>query len=262
MVALFIGVAAMNTAMVAATTALTLIAADVGGTSASGLPNAAGVLGAAIGALTAGTVMARHGRRFALVATYTLAVCGALLALTGAAWSLLIAALAGMIMLGIGNGAAQLSRYVAAEAYPLERKGFALSTIVWGGTVGAVAGPALIAPAARLAHWLGLPELAGPVMIAAVVVAIAALASATLPSVPGTATARRPSFTMIGTALRRREVFTPLAAMVGAQVAMVAVMTMTPLQLHTHGHGLQVVGYVLSAHMIGMFALAPLSGRI
>src|SRR5436190_3515942 len=50
--------------------------------------------------------------------------------------------------------------------------------------------------------------------------------------------------------------------MVGAQVAMVAVMTMTPLQLHTHGHGLQVVGYVLSAHMIGMFALAPLSGRI
>ena len=50
--------------------------------------------------------------------------------------------------------------------------------------------------------------------------------------------------------------------MVAAQLAMVAVMTMTPLQLQDHGHGLDVVGWVLSAHLFGMFALAPLSGRI
>jgi MFS family permease len=43
---------------------------------------------------------------------------------------------------------------------------------------------------------------------------------------------------------------------------MVSVMTMTPLQLAHHGQGLGVIGWVLSAHMIGMFALAPLSGRI
>ena len=54
----------------------------------------------------------------------------------------------------------------------------------------------------------------------------------------------------------------PLVAMVGAQLAMVAVMTMTPVQLHRHGQGLDVVGWVLSAHLIGMFALAPLSGWI
>lgn len=63
-------------------------------------------------------------------------------------------------------------------------------------------------------------------------------------------------------ALRRPVVLTPLVAMVGAQLAMVAVMTMTPLQLDHHGHGLDVVGWTLGAHMIGMFALAPLSGRI
>ena len=50
--------------------------------------------------------------------------------------------------------------------------------------------------------------------------------------------------------------------MVAAQLTMVAVMTMTPLQLQDHGHGLDVVGWVLSAHLFGMFALAPLSGRI
>jgi MFS family permease len=50
--------------------------------------------------------------------------------------------------------------------------------------------------------------------------------------------------------------------MAAAHVAMVAVMLMTPVQLEHHGHGLGVVGMILSAHMIGMFALAPLSGRI
>jgi MFS family permease len=48
--------------------------------------------------------------------------------------------------------------------------------------------------------------------------------------------------------------------MVCAQLTMVAVMTMTPL--HIEGHGLDILGVVLSAHMIGMFALAPLSGRL
>ncbi len=37
---------------------------------------------------------------------------------------------------------------------------------------------------------------------------------------------------------------------------------MTPLQLEHGGHGLTELGWVLGAHMVGMFALAPLSGRI
>jgi MFS family permease len=63
-------------------------------------------------------------------------------------------------------------------------------------------------------------------------------------------------------ALRRPAVVTPLVSMVCAQLTMVAVMTMTPLELEAHQHGLEVVGLVLSVHMIGMFALAPLSGRL
>jgi MFS family permease len=42
----------------------------------------------------------------------------------------------------------------------------------------------------------------------------------------------------------------------------VSMMLMTPVQVHQHGHGLGVIGMILSAHMIGMFALAPLSGKI
>jgi MFS family permease len=37
---------------------------------------------------------------------------------------------------------------------------------------------------------------------------------------------------------------------------------MTPLYMEHHGHGLGAVGAVLSAHLLGMFALAPLSGHL
>jgi len=43
---------------------------------------------------------------------------------------------------------------------------------------------------------------------------------------------------------------------------MVLIMTMTPLHLSDHGHGLGTVGLVLSAHTFGMFALSPITGRL
>ena len=163
----------------------------------------------------------------------------------------------GMFLLGLGNGAAQLSRYLAAELVPAHRKGFALSLIVWAGTVGAIVGPTLIAPGAGLATALGLPALAGPVLVAVVMTGLALLASTGLrrtPRATGPAhVVRRVAATPV--------VLAPLVSMVCAQLTMVAVMTMTPLHLGAP-HGLEVLGLVLSAHMIGMFALAPLSGRL
>lgn len=67
---------------------------------------------------------------------------------------------------------------------------------------------------------------------------------------------------MAWVAFRRPAVRLSIVAMMAAHVAMVSIMLMTPVQLHSHGHGLGIVGMVLSAHMIGMFALAPLSGKI
>lgn len=256
--ALFTGVAAMNTAMAGASTAATLIASDALGSGWSGLPGAAGVLGTALGTLSAGTLIARRGSRVVLVGMYGCAVAGALVAFAAAVHAVLVVLLLGMLLLGLGNGAAQLSRYLAAELYPAGRRGFALSLIVWAGTVGAVVGPALIAPGAGLAGWLGFPSLAGPVLVAAVVTAFAAAASSVTRRVEVTPVTTRFSVD----ALRRPAVLTPLVSMVCAQLTMVAVMTMTPLQLHANGHGLTAVGLVLSAHMVGMFALAPLSGRI
>jgi len=260
--ALFSGVAAMNTAMVGASTAGTLIASASAGPAWSGVPGAFGVVGTALGTLGAGALVARRGSRPVLLGLYGAAVAGASIAFGAAAGSVLALLLPGMLLLGLGNGAAQMSRYVAAELYPLSRRGFALSVIVWAGTVGAIAGPALMTPGAHVASLAGLPSLAGPVLVSVVTTVLALVATARLPRVPPPPPRPWLSGVMVAAALRRPEIVAPLAAMVGAQVAMVSVMTMTPLQLDHHGQGLAVIGWILSAHMIGMFALAPLSGRI
>lgn len=258
--ALFASVALMNIAMSGASTAATLIAAELGGARASGLPNAAGIIGTAVGALSIGSLMGRVGRRRALMITYGVATGGAIIATLGAVAGMLEAMMVGMALLGLGNGGAQLSRYVAAELYPAARKGTALSAIVWSGTVGAIVGPALIAPAADGASRAGLPSLAGPVGVAAVVTGLAIVATAALPNALSATTPKRRAVDR--SALRRPAVRLSIVAMAAAHVTMVSIMLMTPVQLHQHGHGLEIVGMVLSAHMIGMFALAPLSGRI
>lgn len=144
---------------------------------------------------------------------YAGAVPGGLIAFAGVLAGSVAALVAGMLLIGMGNSGAQLSRYAAADLVPKQRKGFPLSTMVWAGTVGAVAGPALIAPAAAWAEAASLPALSGP-LVAGVIVVL---------------------------------------------VAVVAVMTMTPVQLQQHGQGLDIVGWVLSAHLIGLCALAPLA---
>jgi MFS family permease len=62
--------------------------------------------------------------------------------------------------------------------------------------------------------------------------------------------------------LLRPAVLASIVALIVGQFVMVLIMTMTPLHMTQHGHGLGAVGAVLSAHTLGMFALSPLSGRL
>ena len=62
--------------------------------------------------------------------------------------------------------------------------------------------------------------------------------------------------------LRQPNVAVAMVALVTGQVVMVLIMTMTPLHMTSHGHGLTAVGLVISAHTFGMFALSPISGRL
>ncbi len=262
--ALFSAVALMNAAMIGASATSTLIAAEAVGAGWSGAPNAAGVLGTAAGAATLGILMARRGRRAGLLVGYTIASLGAGLAVVAVLSSSLPLLLAAMLLFGVGNGGAQLSRYAAADLYPPERRGFALGSLVWAGTVGAVVGPNLLSPAATAASAFDIPRFAGVFLLAVLAAVGAGVTIAVMPRNPSPS----PLQTDGGVATPFRDLLTSpnvkvaLTAMLTSQLVMVAVMTMTPVHIDHEGHGLDTVGLVLSAHTLGMFALSPISGRL
>lgn len=271
---LFAGVGVSATGYIALVTAGTLAAADMGGAEWSGAPSTATVVGTAVGAGALSALSARRGRRTALTTGFLLGMAGAGLAAVGVAFGVLALLLAGMLLVGCANAAVQLARYVGGDLYLPPQRARTIGIVVWGATIGAVLGPNLVAPAAEVARSLGLVPLVGAFLLATVIFGAAWLTSLLLRPDPGSLVERlrseadgatTPSSTDgagVRDVLLRPAVSTALVALTAAQVVMVMIMTMTPIHIRDHGGGLEVIGFVLSAHILGMFALAPLSGRL
>ncbi len=265
------GVALGSTGHIAAATVATIAAQDLAGSSAwAGIPGAAVVLGAAVGAPTLSALMIRTGRRTGLAAGYAVGVVGALAAVVALVARSFPLLLVGTVLLGFANSANNLSRYAAADLVPPKRRASALGLVVWGATVGAVVGPNLVAAAGTAAEAIGLPRLAGAYLVPSVFVAVAGFLSFVLlrpdPYELADASARHVEADGRGdpflALVRRPTVAIALIALVAVQVTMVLVMTMTPLHMTSHGHDLAAVGFVISVHTFGMYALSPISGRL
>ena len=261
-----------STGYIAAVTAGTLAAAEIAGSAApGGLPTTTSTLGTAAAASVLSFLMLRVGRRPGMLIGILGGSLGGAVALAGVLTSSLPLLLAGSALAGFANGAGQLGRYVAADLVPADRRARTIATVVWGTTIGAVSGPNLVAPAGAVAESLGLPPLAGTYLLTLGFVSLAGLiafiflrpepyeladASALVPHPEGTV----PS--SLAGLMRRPTVLVALVTLAAGQVVMVLIMTMTPLHLIDHGHGLETVGFVLSAHTFGMFALSPITGRL
>lgn len=268
---LILGVALGSTGHIAAVTVATVVASDIGGSrSLAGAPAAAVVFGAALGTTLLAWLMARRGRRIGLAAGYGVGVVGALAAVAAIVMRDLALLLVGSALIGFANGSNQLSRYTAADLFPPNRRASSIGVVVWAATVGAVVGPNLVEPSGTVAEALGLPRFAGPYLVPVVLVALAGIASFALlrpdpyelaHDAPRIGDEDRPA-ARLADLLRRPAVAAAVVALVAGQFVMVLIMTMTPLHMTDGGHGLAAVGVVISAHTFGMFALAPLSGRL
>jgi MFS family permease len=131
-----------------------------------------------------------------------------------------------------------------------------MATVLVATTFGAVAGPNLLVPADALGRGLGLPGLGGAYVVAALCFAIAAGLLLRLPTRPPAVEPDPRGAVPGGTAVRG------LAVLALANLVMVGVMTMAPVHLHHLGAGLGAIGLVVSLHVAGMFAPAPLSGYL
>ena len=167
--ALFTGVAVSTTGFLASNTVNGLIAEDLTGTTTwSGLPAAASVLGTAAGATALAAVVRRSGPRTGLTIGYAVATVATLAASVAISSRGFVAFVVSMFVFGLGFGSNRLARYVAADLYPPEQRATMIGWIVWAATIGAVAGPALLAPSRDAADTVGINGLIGPYLVCAI----------------------------------------------------------------------------------------------
>ncbi|MEV4743423.1 MFS transporter [Streptomyces sp. NPDC049555] len=248
-----------------------------GSASLAGIATTLITLGAALAAVPLAALSRARGRRAGLGTGWLLAAAGSLVVLAAARLGWYPPALAGMLLIGAASAANLQSRYAATDlAEPGARAG-ALSVVVWATTVGSVLGPNLSGPGEHTARLLHLPPPAGTFVfsVAAFVAGWAVVHTRLRPDpllmLPAPApapadTPGAPRFTArMGSALRHVRsspaALTGLGALVLGHAVMVAVMTMTPVHLAHHGASLSVIGFTISVHIAGMYALSPLVGK-
>ncbi|HSI93735.1 MAG TPA: MFS transporter [Jiangellaceae bacterium] len=234
-----------------------------GNTQAAGLPLGVLVAGSGLGAVAISWWTRHVGRRAALAAGYLVGVAGALTTVAAVGMHSFSLVLLGSAAQGVANAAVFLTRYAAADHPGTVHSGGTIGLVLAAAATGAVAGPNLLGPAGALAQAAGLPHVAGLYVVAAPSFGVAAMLltrshqSATVELRPPIRPAADRAIPNGSPAPRRA-----LLVLGAANLAMVATMAIAPVHMVRHGHGLTIVGIVVSIHVFGMFAAAPLWGRL
>jgi len=266
-----------------------VLAQRVSGSDAlAGLMQTFQVLGAAASSFLLARLMGSHGRRVGLSTGYALGAVGSGIVVVGGALDSFPLLLVGALLLGTTSATNLQARYAAADLAPPDRRARAVGLVLWSTTFGAVAGPNLVGPAGRLAEAFGLPPLTGPFLLSVVIVLVAAVvvfvslrpdpllvakdiarsekAAADLEAgivEVATAVPQKGSFGRVRELIGQHPgILAGILAMATSQAVMVAVMAMTPLHMDHGGASLQIIGFVISVHVLGMFFFSPVVGLV
>ncbi len=247
----------------------------------SGSPDLAGlaqtmqVLGAAVASFLLAHLMGKRGRRPGLLLGYLLGATGGVLCVVAGVVGSFATLLVGATLLGSTTAANNQSRYAATDLARPNRRARSLSLVVWATTVGAVAGPNLTGFAGGVADDIGLPRLTGPflfgvvgMLASALVITVFLRPDPLLVAREAAVDTRGHGAVLTGTKWSRvsevvrgnTNVAAGIAVLALAHAVMIAVMVMTPLHMHHGGATLEIIGVVVSAHVLGMFAFAPVVG--
>ena len=259
-----------------------LLAAELAGVGLSGLAQSASVVGAALFAIPATAIVNHYGRRPSLATGYGIATVGALIIVSAAILNSLPLLFTGFFLFGGATAAGLQARYAAVDLAPSALRGRHLSLIVWATTLGAVAGPNLAPVAGTTLAPHGVPTLAAPYVFSAALLALAMVLLIVMLRPDPMVVARRrhddADAAVSGRGLHTRggmrEALREVVASPGARlgvsamaighIVMIAVMAMTPVHIRSAGHEaahtLRIVGVVISVHIAGMYAFAPVMG--
>ncbi len=271
---LFLAQSLGGAAVVAIFPIIAILGARLSGRDAlAGVPSMAYLLGSAFSSFGWGLLMDRWGRRTTLGVGMLIGAAGGTLAGAAVLAGSFPAFLFGALLIGVAVAAVGLSRFVAAEVHPTAERGRAISTVVLGGTVGGIAGPLLAGPMGAAARRAGLDELAGPFGATLTLFVVGAatifiglrpepkILAAAIAGQKSPAAAAGPARS-IREILSGRAALVAVLAMVLGQLVMAMLMVITPLHMRQHQHPLAHISYVISIHVVGMYAFSIFSGRI
>ncbi|GGE58723.1 MFS transporter [Priestia taiwanensis] len=246
-----------------------LLAQQMLGTDAfAGLPTAMLTMGSAAAAFGIGRLSQRYGRRIGLATGFIVGGLGAMGVIAATFMNSIVLLLTSLFIYGAGTAANLQARYAGTDLANEKQRATAISLTMVMTTFGAVAGPNLVSVMGDFAVSIGMPQLSGPFILSAVAFVLAGLVlfvmlrpdplliankfeaykqpkGKTVQSIPST---------------NKRGIMVGAIVMILTQMIMVSIMTMTPIHMAHHGHGLQEVGIVIAFHVGSMYLPSLVTG--
>lgn len=248
-----------------------LLAQQMMGTDAyAGLPAALFTLGSAGAAFLVGRLSQRYGRRTGLTTGFILGGIGAFGVVLAAILNSLFLLFVALLIYGAGTATNLQTRYAGTDLANKNQRGTAISIAMVSATVGAFAGPNLVDKMGDFALSIGVPALAGAFILSGTAFILAGLIIFLLlrpdPFLLVKAMNRSSSISNEKSSFEHNEENDKTGISVGAvimvlsQMIMIAIMTMTPIHMQHHGHGLGEIGLVIGVHIGSMYLPSLVTG--
>jgi len=222
------------------------------------LPVTCWVLGGAIGTMPASLHMKRVGRQRGLTSGTLWGIVGALICATAiwlqSFWLLCF----GTLVWGVYNAYGQYYRFAAADIASPDFKATAISLVLAGGLVGGILGPT----SSRWTIDLLTPKFMGAylVLIGFAILTMLLLRFIRIPT-PSAAEQAATGRPLRQIAAQPKFIVAVLAGAIGYGV-MNFLMTSTPIAMQICGHPYSDAAFVISSHIIGMFAPSFVTGPL
>ena len=250
-----------------------ILAEQLSGSAAwSGSASTFSTLGAAVWAIPLARLAVARGRRVALATGGAIAVTGAGTIILAAGMHSFAVLLLGLFCIGAASAISLQARFTATDLPSNRSAARDLSLVVWATTIGAVAGPNLIAPGESLGEAIGLAQYAGPFLItifaqlagaAAFFIGLRPDPLLTARTLDAAKTGARPKVsirTAFGILRSNANARFAVLTLGLSHMVMVSIMSMTPVHMKGMGFDLVIIGFTISLHVAGMWALSPLWG--
>src|ERR671936_1497631 len=255
--------------LVAAVSSLTFVLVT-GVRGLLGLGPAIFLSASALTAMPAGRVMDRFGRTPVVSFGFAVGAIGCVLTALATRTDSTVLVIAGFVLIGVVSATSLLIRTAAGDMYPPERRARGISYVLFGSVFGAILGPTLFSPMFAgkdvAVRSLTVPWLAagGTALVALALVQLVRPDPKRIGELIGSVGDEPPvAAAPLGEFLGRPGVIPAMLAALASFGVMVSVMNLTGYVVVEHHHHHQdSVFPIISAHVVGMYALVLVIGAV